>query len=351
VISDLNRLVDLVEDNLTEDIDIDALAVTLGTTSYHLRRMFSSLAGMPLSEYVRRRRMTLAAADVIDGSEDLLSIAVRYRYGSTEAFGRAFRAVHAASPADVRRDGGPLRTQPRLSFRLTVEGGTPMDTRVIERPADRLVGHAVRVPLIHAGENPHIKRHVESLASEQHARLKALSDTEPAGILAVSDDLDPDRREGGDLTYLHGVAVTAETAVPDDLDAIEVAAGSWAVFTARGPYPETLQATWAATATEWFPSNPWRLRPGPEIVAVLERSEDFSTATCELWLPVERASGSKPPPTSPPEVVHVVLDVVEAVDRQGSHRERRPVAASPGAFPGVIGNLVEGSRGFVSGRG
>jgi AraC family transcriptional regulator len=288
VISTLNRLVDLVEGQLTGELDIEALAVTLGTTEYHLRRMFSSLAGMPLSEYVRRRRMSLAAADVVAGSEDLLSVAVRYRYGSTEAFGRAFRAVHGVSPADVRRDGGPLHTQQRLSFRLTVEGGTPMDTRIVERPSYRLVGHAARVPLIYAGENPHIKRHVESLTPEHHRRLKELANTEPAGILAVSDDLDADRREGSELTYLHGVAIDASTPVPDDLDAIDVPAGVWAVFTARGPYPETLQSTWAATATEWFPSNPWRLRPGPSIVAVLERADDFSTATCELWLPVER---------------------------------------------------------------
>lgn len=60
------------------------------------------MAGMPLSEYVRRRRMTVAAADVVRGEDDLLSIAVRYGYGSTEAFGRAFRAVHGASPRDVR---------------------------------------------------------------------------------------------------------------------------------------------------------------------------------------------------------------------------------------------------------
>ncbi|HET9379714.1 MAG TPA: GyrI-like domain-containing protein, partial [Streptomyces sp.] len=64
-------------------------------------------------------------------------------------------------------------------------------------------------------------------------------------------------------------------------------AGTWAVFTTEGPHPQRLQETWAATAAEWFPSNPWRLRPGPSIVTLLERAEDFSTATCELWLPVE----------------------------------------------------------------
>ena len=291
MISALNQLVDLVEEHLTEEADVDVhrLAGSLGTTEYHLRRMFSSLAGMPLSEYVRRRRMTVAAADVVRGEDDLLGIAVRHGYGSTEAFGRAFRAVHGAAPREVRRDGGPLRTQPQLRFRLTVEGNTPMDTRLIDRAAFRLVGRAARVPLIHHGVNPHIQRHIASLPQQEHLRLKSLGDTDPAGLLQVCDDVAPDAAEGSELTYLHGVAVSGDTAAPDDLDAIEVPAGRWAVFRSAGPYPQALQTVWAATATEWFPSNPWRLRPGPSIVAVLERAEDFTTATCELWLPVEPA--------------------------------------------------------------
>jgi len=294
MISALNRLVDLVEENLSEknlseDFDVEGVARALGTTEHHLRRMFSSLAGMPLSEYVRRRRMTVAAADVVLGHEDLLSIAVRHGYGSTEAFARAFRAVHGAGPGEVRRDGGPLRTQPQLRFRLTVEGSARMDVRIADHPTFRLAGHAARVPLIHHGSNPHIEQHIAGLPKEEHPRLKALGDTEPAGLLAVSDDLDPDRAEGSELTYLHGVALSSRTSIPGDLDIIEVPAGRWAVFRSTGPHPQTLQDTWAATASEWFPANPWRLRPGPEIVAVLDRAADFSTATCELWLPVEPA--------------------------------------------------------------
>jgi AraC family transcriptional regulator len=285
----LNRLVDLVEERLTDDIDVGGLATSLGTTEYHVRRMFSSLAGMPVSEYVRRRRMTVAAAEVIAGGDDLLDIAVRYGYGSTEAFGRAFRAVHGAGAGDVRRDGGPLRTQPQLRFRLTVEGSTTMDTRIVERPAFRLVGHAARVPLIHEGVNPHIQEHVSSIPEAEHLRLKQLGNTEPSGLLQVSDGVDPDAVEGSELTYLHGVAVSPDTPVPDGLDAIEVPAGTWAAFRTSGSYPAALQEAWAATATEWFTSNPWRLRPGPSLVAVLERADDFSTATCELWLPIEAA--------------------------------------------------------------
>lgn len=283
----LNRLVDLVEERLDEDLDVVRLAAVLGTTEHHLRRMFSSLAGMPLSEYVRRRRMTVAAAELVTGTGDLLGIAVRHGYGSAEAFGRAFQAVHGVSPGQARRDGGPFRTQPRLRFRVTVEGASPMDVRLVSQPAFRLAGHAARVPLVHHGVNPAIQQHVSSLPPQEHLRLKALGDAEPRGLLAVSADLDPDRTEGTELTYLHGVAVTEAVAVPDDLDVIPVPAGSWAVFRAEGPYPDTLQAVWAATATEWFPSNPWRLRPGPEVVAVVDRADDFSTATVELWLPVE----------------------------------------------------------------
>ncbi|MET3963111.1 AraC family transcriptional regulator [Marmoricola sp. OAE513] len=288
MIAVLNLVVDEIEALLADDpaADVDAvgLAARSGTTEHHLRRMFSSLAGMPLSEYVRRRRMSLAAADLIGSTADLLTIAVRHGYGSAEAFGRAFRAVHGAAPSDVRRDGGPLRTQQRIRFHLTVEGNVSMDTRIVTLPAFHLVGYAARVPLVHSGVNPHIAEHVASIGAEAIGRLKELNDTEPTGVLSVSDDLDPDRTEGSELTYLQGVAVTA---APAGLDVIDVPAGTWAVFRTEGPHPATLQETWAATATTWFPSQPWRLRPGPEIVAMQAYDAEAGTATCELWLPVE----------------------------------------------------------------
>lgn len=287
MIGALNRVVERLETHLAEEIDVTALASEVGTTEYHLRRMFSSLAGMPLSEYVRRRRMTLAAADLL-GADELLEIAVRWGYGSTEAFSRAFRSVHHVSPMDVRRHGGPLRTQPQIRFRLTIEGNTPMHTRITDRPSFRLIGHAARVPLVHEGVNPHIHAHIAGLPVAEHARLKELGNTAPAGLLQVSADVDPDYTEGSELTYLHGVAVDDKVDVPGDLDTITVPAGTWAVFTTSGAFPDVLQETWAATATDWFPSNPWRLRPGPSIVAVLDRSPDFRTAACELWLPIER---------------------------------------------------------------
>ncbi len=260
MIGTLNALVGLVEQHHDQPVDVAAFAREHGTTEYHLRRMFSALAGLPLSEYVRRRRMTLAAADLVRGEPSLLDLAVRHGYGSAEAFARAFRAVHGIGPADVRRSGGPLVTQPVLRFRLSVEGSAPMDVTITDRPAFVLAGHAAQVPLQHRGVNPRIAERVASIAPEEHARLKALSDTDPGGILAVTAGSDPDAAVG---------------------------AGAWAVFHSTGPFPDALQQTWAATATEWFPSNPWRLRPGPSIVRYLELTP--TEAICELWMPIERA--------------------------------------------------------------
>jgi len=287
MISALNDLVDLVERSTADPVDVVRLAGEHGTTEYHLRRMFSAIAGMPLSEYVRRRRMTLAAAQLVEHDESLLDVAIRFGYGSADAFGRAFRSVHGAAPSEVRSHGGPIRTQTVLRFRLSVEGSTTMHVHIVTRPALVLVGRAARVPLVHHGVNPAIQHHIAAIEPGEHARLKGLNTIDPAGILAVTLQDEPDQPEGSEITYLHGVALEAGDEVPNGLDAIPVAAGSWAVFASSGPFPEALQQLWASTATEWFPSNPWRLRTGPSILRYLELTESF--ASFELWLPVERA--------------------------------------------------------------
>jgi AraC family transcriptional regulator len=284
VIDDLNRAIDHIEQHLDADIDVEELARIALTSTYHLRRMFSTIAGMPLSAYVRRRRMTLAAADVRAGRGSLLDVALRYGYGSTEAFSRAFRSVHGVAPRDARADGVELTMQPRLSFRLTIEGGDPMHHRIVEKDAFTLAGKRVRVPLQHHGVNPRIAAFIEALPRELHARIAALSDQEPAGIIAATQVLDPAREEGGDVDYYHAAATSGP--VPDDLDALRVPAGMWAVFEVSGPFPDALQRLWADTAAVWFPSNPYRSVPGPELVR-MDLAEDASTATCELWTPVE----------------------------------------------------------------
>ncbi|MFF9202147.1 GyrI-like domain-containing protein [Streptomyces sp. NPDC014986] len=284
----LNQALEYIECRLDQDVEVEELARVAATSEYHLRRMFSALAGMPLSEYVRRRRLTLAGAEVLAGRGTLLEIAVRYGYSSGEAFARAFRAMHGVGPGEARRTGAALSSQSRMAFRLTIEGSSSMRYRVVDKAGFTVVGLRARVPLVHAGPNRAIMDFVRGIDLRTLERLEELSDQEPHGIVAVCDDLDPSRAEGTELDYHHGVITSA--AAPEGMTALAVPAGTWAVFTTSGPAPRAIQELWRDVFTEWFPSNPYRTRTGPEILRT-RLSPDGTEADAELWLPVEPERG------------------------------------------------------------
>ncbi|WP_407555015.1 AraC family transcriptional regulator [Streptomyces sp. Pv4-95] len=283
----LNQAMEHIDRHLDQQIEVADLAAIAVTSEYHFRRLFSALAGIPLSEYIRRRRLTVAGAEVLAGNRTLLEIAVRYGYASGEGFARAFRLMHGVGPGEARRSGGSLQSQPRLSFRLTVEGSSSMRYRVEEKEEFRVVGRKARVPLVHEGVNPDIAAFIRGLGKEMLERIESLSDQEPEGIVSVSDQLDESRAEGTELDYYHGAVTRA--AVPEDMESLTVPAGMWAVFDNSGPFPQALQYLWRDVFTQWFPSNPYRSRPGPEILRT-RLTEDGARAEAQLWIPVERTA-------------------------------------------------------------
>ena len=283
----LNQAMEHIDRHLDQRIEVADLAAIAVTSEYHFRRLFSALAGIPLSEYIRRRRLTVAGAEVLAGNRTLLEIAVRYGYASGEGFARAFRLMHGVGPGEARRFGGSLQSQPRLSFRLTVEGSSSMRYRVEEKEEFRVVGRKARVPLVHEGVNPAIAAFIRGLGKETLERIEGLSDQEPGGIVSVSDQLDESRAEGTELDYYHGVVTRAP--VPEDMESLTVPAGMWAVFDSSGPFPQALQYLWRDVFMQWFPSNPYRSRPGPEILRT-RLTEDGAQAEAQLWIPVERTA-------------------------------------------------------------
>lgn len=284
----LNEAMAHIEHDVADEIDVRQLARIARTSEYHFRRLFSALAGIPLSEYVRRRRLTLAAGEVLAGQRSLLDIAITYGYGSGEAFARAFRSVHGVGPAEARRSGATLRSQPRMTFHLTIEGSTPMDYRIVDKDAFRLIGYATEIPLVYEGQNEAITRFVSTIGEQDLARLKDLSDQEPRGIVAAVEPIDQSgRAEGSPVAYLHGVV--SDSAAPEGTTERAVPAGTWAVFAGRGKAPEAIQYLWRDVFTQWFPSNPYRSVAGPEILRT-ELSDDGVEMDYELWLPVEHAA-------------------------------------------------------------
>jgi AraC family transcriptional regulator len=288
VLERLNQAMEYIERHLDQRIEVAELARIAVTSEYHFRRMFSALAGIPLSEYIRRRRLTVAGAQVLAQQRTLLDVAVRYGYSSGEAFARAFRAVHGIGPGEARRTGAALHSQPRMSFRLIIEGSSSMRYRIVEKGEFSVVGKKARVPLVHEGMNPAIVEFVRSIGQETLQHMEELSDQEPHGVVSVSYNIADSREEGTELDYCHGVVTNA--AAPAGMETLTVPAGTWAVFESSGAFPQALQYLWRDVFTQWFPSNPYRSVPGPEILRT-RLSEDATEADAELWIPVERTAG------------------------------------------------------------
>ena len=138
-LSHLNDALGYIEDNLDGDIDLDKVAQIACCSSFHFQRMFSYMAGVPLSEYIRRRRMTMAAFDLQNG-EKVIDIALKYGYDSPTAFNRAFQSVHGAAPSAARQEGVNLKAYHPISFKITIRGETEMNYRIEQKEAIRIVG-------------------------------------------------------------------------------------------------------------------------------------------------------------------------------------------------------------------
>lgn len=284
-----NRAIELIEQDLTAPVHVADLSRTALTSEYHFRRMFASLAGIPLSEYVRRRRLTVATGEILAG-HTVLDVAVRYGYGSAEAFTRAFKAMHGLTPSEARRPGAPLHSQPRLRFHLRIEGNADMKHRIVNKGPFRLIGFKTRIPLVHEGPNPAIDRFQGDLDPAATRRLIEYADTEPSGALAVTDNIGERRSEGSELDYWHAVASTRTP--PAEFESLDIPAGAWVVFETEGGFPEALQRMWADAATEWFPANPYRWAPGPELLSVQPDARGTS-GRGQLWIPIEAEAAAQ----------------------------------------------------------
>ena len=272
----LNSAIRYMEEHLTDEIDYEQLGRIACCSSWHFQRMFSYMAGIPLSEYIRRRKMSLAAVDLLSSDARIIDIAEKYGYRSPTAFNRAFQSIHGTAPSSVRQEGISVRSFPPITFKITVKGVEEMNYRIETKEAFRIVG--VSVPL-----EKEIEKNFAVIPSKWQEislngtlqTLAQMMNQEPMGVLGVStcNEEEPWR-------YYIAVSTSLEAG---DYEEYTVPAATWAIFPGEGTN-QSIQELERRIVTEWLPTSGYEYGNAPDIEVYL--NPDPQNARYEVWVPV-----------------------------------------------------------------
>lgn len=287
----MNGALDYIEDNLTGQVDWEKAAAKACCSVYYFGRMFSFLTGVPLSEYLRRRRMTLAGFDLQQGDDKIIDIALKYGYESPEAFTRAFTALHGIPPSAARAKGANLKSYQRITFYITIKGDVLMNYRIVEREAFTVYGMEEIFDMENGENRVKIPLFWEKNLKDGSVDRLALSAKEPYrpyGLGAVNAICG--YRETGGTTFPYMLfAFKGEHSDLSGYTQVEVPASTWAAFSTD---PHEIADTTAAVQdltrriyTEWLPGAGFEKVDGYDM-ELYYRDED-GRSHCEVWIRVK----------------------------------------------------------------
>ncbi len=274
----LNLSLEYIEQNLTEELEYEKIAQVACCSAYHFQRMFAYLAGVPLGEYIRRRRMTLAAAELQTGDTKVIDLAVKYGYDSPTAFNRAFQGVHGIAPSAAREKGVALQAFLPISFKIMVKGAAQMEYRIEQKEAFRIVG--LSAPLKeNLEENFQVVPQLWAKAAQEGVvpKLAAMMDTPIKGILGISACV-------GKSWYYYIAAASNLPLADTGFVEYTVPACTWAIFPGTGSMPDSIQTLEQRIVTEWLPTSGYEYADAPDVELYL--TPDPQNATFEVWVPV-----------------------------------------------------------------
>jgi len=286
MLKDLNKVIDYIEDHLTDDLSLEIISIYAGVSDFHFRKIFFYLSDITLSEYIKNRKLSEASMNLLHG-EKVTDVALKYGYQSMDGFTRAFKKWCGFLPSEVMKNG-IIKTFPKLSFVITVKGGINMEFKIEDKPAFNLVGVSKRVPMQFEGVNNEIVKLAQSITEEQRKEMHSLQNIEPYEIVNASYEADANfLKEEGDLTHLIGVLTTTNQ-VSDQLEKVPVDAYTWAIFPNEGPFPSTLQNTMAKVYSEWLLSSDYEVINAPTFSFTKMDRDKKDYAYSEVWIPVRK---------------------------------------------------------------
>ncbi len=278
----LNQSISYIENNLTGEIDYEQAAKIACCSSFHFQRMFSYIAGVSLAEYIRRRRMTLAAFELQNSEIKVIDLALKYGYDSPTSFSRAFQNIHGVSPSGAKNEGVNLKAHPRMTFLISIKGDVDMNYRIEKKEAFRIVGAKKHFDLNVEENFKEIPQFWgEVFQNGMFMKIIKLSNQEPLGVLGVSTCMN-----GKDFDYY--IASATNKPIPENMYEYQVPETNWAIFECIGPMPNAIQELQKRIITEWLPTSGYEYADAPDIEVYPEGDTSSPNYKCEVWLPITK---------------------------------------------------------------
>ncbi|WP_315796042.1 AraC family transcriptional regulator [Paenibacillus sp. BIC5C1] len=261
-IESLQLAIAYMEEHLLENMTMEQIAAQAHISPFHFQRTFALLTDVTVAEYIRRRRLTLAANELIQSDYKIIDLALKYGYDTPESFSKAFRRQHGIAPSEARKNSTSVKSYNRLVIQLSLKGAEPMNHRIVEQASFTLVGIKQAFSYID-GENLRGigKMWQDAYTSGTEDRLFELNNGVIQGLLGVCVD----QNEIQEKQMEYWIATAYDGEVPEGLSSFTIPASKWSVFEVEGPMPDSMQRLWKQIISEWFPSNPYEHAGIPEL--------------------------------------------------------------------------------------
>ncbi len=280
-INAIENAVGFIEENITEDLTAGRIAAEVNISAFYFQKGFSMLCGYTVGEYIRMRRLSLAANELLESDAKVIDIAVKYGYDSPDSFTKAFTRFHGCTPTDVRRGGANVKSFAPLHIKLSLDGGTVMEYRIEKKPAFKVMG--VSKMFSYESANEEIPKFWDEMFIQK--------DPKPVmGMYGVCFD---EEMAGDKFRYMIADNHNADDAEKKHLDVQEIPEHSWAVFPCRGAMPLPLQEVNRRIFSEWLPTSGYEIAEGYNIEYYSDPA-DFKMGTqdpeyyAEVWIPVKK---------------------------------------------------------------
>ncbi|MDR2509889.1 MAG: AraC family transcriptional regulator [Spirochaetaceae bacterium] len=278
----MNDAIAYIEANLEFEINHVQAAKLAHCSVYHFQRVFSYMAGTSISEYIRRRRLTMAAVDLRNSDIKVIDAALKYGYNSPTAFTRAFQQFHGFAPSDTKAAGVTFTAYPPISFQITIKGVVALNYRLEQKEEIRVVGIKLATTT-EDGRNLHEITDFWTQCNQNGdtAKVGALINKEPFGVLGVCV-----MPSSGGLEFDYFIAAPTDKPAPVGMAEYVIPAACYAIFTSIGPMPHALQDLTRRIFTEWLPSSGYEYGNGADIEVYSDGDTTAKDYTAEVWVPV-----------------------------------------------------------------